>query len=159
VGFGWGLLVLFLDMGKGALAVATGWWLTGSVYLQLAAGIVVVLGHSFPVFLKFRGGKGGATCIGVLAYVMPWGIPLYPAFFGLSLLITRYPTLSYSIAFLCYPFLAAFVYHSVVYIIFSVVLLLIPFIRYIPRIVEMKQKSGAGGWKHVAVRRNLKDRL
>lgn len=159
VGFWWGMLVLILDMSKGALAVAVTWWLTGSIYLQLAAGIAVVLGHSFPVFLKFRGGKGGATCIGVLAYIMPWGIPIYPAIFGLFLLITRYPTLSYSIAFLCFPILAAFVYHSTAYIIFSLLLLVIPVVRYIPRISEMKKGAGTSGWRHVAMRKNLKDRL
>ena len=159
VGFWWGMLVLLLDMGKGALGVAAGWLLTGSDYLQLAAGIAVVLGHSFPVFLKFKGGKGGATCIGVLSYVMPWGVPIYGAFFGLSLLITRFPTLSYSLAFLSFPFVAAFIYHSAAYVIFTIVLLIIPGFRYIPRIIEMRKKSGSGGWKHVALRRNLKDRL
>jgi len=158
VGFWWGMLALLLDIGKGALAVAVGWWLTGSDYLQLAAGVVVILGHSFPVFLKFKGGKGGATCIGVLVYVMPWGVPVYAAVFGLSLLITRFPTLSYSLAFLCFPFLAAFVYNSIAYVVFSLVLLLIPLVRYIPRVRQMHSKGG-GSWKRVAMRRNLKDRL
>ena len=159
VGFWWGMITLILDMSKGAAAVAVAWQLTHLDYVQLAGGVAGVLGHSFPVFLKFKGGKGGATCIGVLAYVMPWGIPIYPAIFGLSLLITRFPTLSYSIAFLCFPILAALVYHSVVYIVFSLVLLLIPVLRYLPRITEMKKGAGSSGWKHVAVRRNLKDRL
>jgi acyl phosphate:glycerol-3-phosphate acyltransferase len=160
VGFWWGMLVLFLDIGKGALAVAVTWWLTGNNYLQLIGGIVAVLGHNFPVFLKFKGGKGGATCIGVLVYVMPWGVPIYPAVFGLALLITRFPTLSYSIAFVSFPFIAAFLYpeHALTYIIFSIVLVLMPAIRYIPRVKEMH--SGAkGDWKHVAMRKNLKDRL
>jgi acyl phosphate:glycerol-3-phosphate acyltransferase len=167
VGFWWGMLVLFMDIGKGALATAVGWQLVKLVdvqlatYLQLAAGVVAVLGHNFPVFLKFKGGKGGATCIGVLVYVMPWGIPIYAGVFGLLLLITRFPTLSYSAAFLCFPFIAAFLYrgHMAAYIVFSVVLLLLPLMRYIPRIKEMRQGAGGGGWKHVAIRRSLKDRL
>jgi acyl phosphate:glycerol-3-phosphate acyltransferase len=160
VGFWWGMLVLLLDISKGAAAVAVAWQLGNhSDYVQLAGGAAAVLGHSFPVFLKFKGGKGGATCIGVLAYVMPWGIPIYPAIFGLSLLITRFPTLSYSVAFLCFPFLAAFVYHSVAYIVFSILLLVIPVLRYLPRVTEMKQGAGSGGWKRVAMRRNLKDRF
>lgn len=164
VGFWWGLLVLFLDIGKGALAVAVAWQLVKiadiqlAAYIQLAAGVVAVLGHSFPVFLKFKGGRGGASCIGILVYVMPWGIPAYVVLFGLFLLITRFPTLSYSLAFLCFPFLAAFLYHSVPCIIFSVVLLLIPVVRYIPRVREMRNKAG-GNLKHVAMRKSLKDRL
>jgi acyl phosphate:glycerol-3-phosphate acyltransferase len=160
VGFWWGMLALLLDISKGAAAVAVAWQLGNhSDYVQLAGGAAAVLGHSFPVFLKFKGGKGGATCIGVLAYVMPWGVPIYPAIFGLSLLITRFPTLSYSVAFLCFPFLAAFVYHSVAYIVFSILLLVIPVLRYLPRVTEMKQGAGSGGWKRVAMRRNLKDRF
>jgi glycerol-3-phosphate acyltransferase PlsY len=161
VGFWWGMLVLLLDAGKGALAVAVGWQLTHMGYLQLAAGFVAVLGHSFPVFLGFKGGKGGATCIGVLIYIMPWGGPILLALFGLILLITRFPTLSYSIALLGFPVIAALLYrdHNPAYIIYSLILLLIPFVRYIPRIAEMKKGAGGGGWKHVALRRNLKDRL
>jgi acyl phosphate:glycerol-3-phosphate acyltransferase len=160
VGFWWGMLVLGLDIGKGALAVAAAWQLTHSDYIQMAAGLAAVLGHNFPVFLKFKGGKGGASCIGILVYLMPWGIPIYPALFGLVMLITRFPTLSYSLAFLSFPFIAAFLYpdHSPAYIIFSIILLLIPLVRYIPRIKEMRNRSG-GSWKHVAMRKNLKDRL
>jgi acyl phosphate:glycerol-3-phosphate acyltransferase len=158
VGFWWGMLVLFLDISKGALAVAVTWRLTGSSNIQLAGGVAAVLGHSFPVFLKFKGGKGGATCIGILAYLMPWGIPVYPAFFGLVLAATRFPTLSYSVAFLCFPVLAALIYHSVPLIVFSLLLLIIPGLRYISRIKEMHSVAG-GSWKHVALRKNLKDRL
>jgi glycerol-3-phosphate acyltransferase PlsY len=159
VGFWWGMLVLFLDIGKGMLAVAVTWQLTHTDYMQLIGGAVAVLGHSFPVYLKFKGGKGGATCIGVLAYIMPWGILIYPAVFGLILLFTKFPTLSYSAAFLSFPFLAAFIYHSVPYIIFSIGIILLPGIRYVPRIFEMRQGAGGGGWKHVLMRKGLKDRL
>jgi acyl phosphate:glycerol-3-phosphate acyltransferase len=158
VGFWWGMLVLLMDIGKGALAVAVTWWLTGSSNFQLAGGVAAVVGHNFPVFLKFKGGKGGATCIGILAYLMPWGIPIYTALFGLILVITRFPTLSYSLAFLCFPVLGVVVYSSVPLVVFSLLLLAIPVLRYIPRMKEMH--GGAGGsWKHVALRRNLKDRL
>lgn len=159
VGFWWGMLALFMDISKGVLAVAVTWQLTHSDYWQLAAGIVAVLGHNFPIYLKFKGGKGGASCIGILVYIMPWGLPIYPALFGLSLLITRFPTLSYSIAFLCFPIMAAFIYHSAAYIVFSLVIIIIPGIRYIPRIFEMRRGSGSGGWKHVVMRKGLKDRL
>ena len=116
-----------------------------------------MVGHAYTVFLKFRGGRGGATCIGILVYLMPWGLPFYAAIFGLSLLLTRYPTLSYSLAFLCFPFVAWLKYHSVEFIVFSIGILLIPGIKYIPRIKEMR--SSGGSWRHVFLRRNLKDRL
>jgi glycerol-3-phosphate acyltransferase PlsY len=88
---------------------------------------------------------------------MPWGIPFYAATFGLILLLTRYPTLSYSLAFLCFPFVAWLKYHSVEFIIFSIGILLLPGIKYIPRIKEMHTRGGS--WRHVFLRKGLKDRL
>jgi len=157
VGFVEGLLVLVVDIGKGAAAIALARFLGVPEVFQLLAGVAVVLGHSFPIFLKFRGGKGGATCIGVLIFLMPWGIPFYAAIFGLTLLITRFPTLSYSVAFLCFPFVAWFSYHRWEFIVFSLGLMLFPFLRYIPRIKEMRAKGGS--WQHVVRRKGIKDRL
>jgi len=157
VGFVEGMLVLAADIGKGAGAVALARWLGVPLVAQLFAGAAVVIGHGFPVFLKFRGGRGGATCIGIFAYLMPWGIPFYAAIFGISLLLTRYPTLSYSMAFLCFPFVAWLKYHSVELIAFSIGILLLPAIKYIPRIKEMRATGGS--WRHVFLRKGFKDRL
>jgi len=157
VGFAEGILVLAVDIGKGAAAVALARWLGVPLMAELFAGVAAVIGHSFPVWLKFRGGRGGATIIGILIFLMPWGIPFYAAIFGLALLITRYPTLSYSVAFLCFPFVAWLIYHSGALVIFSIGILLLPVIKYIPRIKEMR--STGGSWRHVLLRRNLKDRL
>ena len=157
VGFIEGLIVLAADIGKGAAAVALARWLGAPLVAQFLAGAAVVTGHAFTVFLKFKGGRGGATCIGVLIYLIPWGIPFYAAIFGLSLLLTHYPTLSYSIAFITFPFIAWLKYGSWELVIFSIGILLIPALKYIPRLREMRDK--AGSWKHVFLRRNLKDRL
>ena len=157
IGFVEGLLVLAVDIGKGAAAVALARWLGVPSMAEFFAGVAVVVGHGFPVFLKFRGGRGGATLIGVFAFLMPWGIPIYLAIFGLGLLLTRYPTLSYAVAFLCYPFVAWLIYHSGAFIAFSTGMLLLPGIKYIPRVIEMR--ASGGSWRHVLRRRNLKDRL
>ena len=157
VGFAEGILVLAIDIGKGAAAVALARWLGTPMVAQLLAGASAIIGHSFPVFLKFHGGTGGATCIGILVFLMPWGIPVYLAIFGIGLLLTRYPTLSYSVAFLCFPFVAWLVYHKWELAIFSVGLLLLLGMRYIPRIKEMRAKGGS--WGHVLLRKGLKDRL
>ncbi|HET7313711.1 glycerol-3-phosphate 1-O-acyltransferase PlsY [Salinisphaera sp.] len=71
-GRGYGLAVLIFDMVKGAVAA-------GLVPILLhtygpwpfVCGIVAILGHVYPVFYGFRGGKGAATCIGVLAVLLP----------------------------------------------------------------------------------------
>ncbi len=157
VGFVEGLTVLAADIGKGVAAVALARWLGVPLYAQLLAAAAIVIGHAFTVFLKFRGGRGGATCIGVLVYLMPWGIPFYAGIFGLSLLLTHYPTLSYSLAFLCFPFVAWLKYHSVEFIIFSIAILLLPALKYIPRIRQMR--AAGGSWRHVLLRKSFKDRL
>lgn len=157
IGFVEGLLVLAVDIGKGAAAIALARWLGAPVIAQLFAGAAAVLGHGFTLFLKFHGGRGGATCIGILAYLLPWGIPFYTAIFGIILLLTRYPTLSYSLAFLAFPFTAWLKYHSPELIAFSIGLLLLPAIKYYPRLKKMRAKGGS--WRHVLLRKNLKDRL
>jgi len=157
VGFAEGLLVLAVDIGKGAGAVALARWLGVPFVVELLAAAAAVIGHGFPVWLKFRGGRGGATCIGILAFLMPWSIPVYLAIFGIVLLLTRYPTLSYSVAFLGFPFIAWLIYYRWELIVFSVGILLLPGIKYVPRIKEMRTKGGS--WRHVFLRKNLKDRL
>ncbi len=157
VGFWYGIIVLVADIGKGALAVILARLIGAPLLGQMLAGVVSVLGHSFTIFLKFRGGKGGATCIGVLLAFMPWGAPFYLAVFGLTMLLTHFPTLSYSLAFAAFFGVAIFLYHSWQFLAFSIALLLIPVIRYIPRVFEMKTKGGS--WGHVVVRKSLKDRL
>jgi glycerol-3-phosphate acyltransferase PlsY len=157
VGFGWGLLVLAVDIGKGAAGVALAEYLGVGLTVQMLAGVAVVLGHGFPVFLKFHGGKGGASCIGILVYFMPWGAPIYLGFFLLFLLISRFPTLSYSLAFLSFPFIGWLINDSWELAVFSLGILILPLLKYIPRIMEMRRT--AGNWKHVVYRKNLKDRL
>jgi glycerol-3-phosphate acyltransferase PlsY len=151
-----GILVLAVDIGKGVAAVALAHWLAPGV-VEFFAGATAVLGHSFPLWLNFRGGKGGATLIGVFIFLMPWGIPIGLAFFLILLLLTHFPTLSYSIALLCFPFIAWLIYDNTDYVIFSSIMLLIPLIRYIPRIKEMRAKGGS--WGRVIKRRDLKDRF
>ncbi len=68
LGVGPALTVLALDIGKGVLAVWIGRWIgPDPIWLSIAAGIAVILGHNWPVFFGFRGGKGIATTIGVVA--------------------------------------------------------------------------------------------
>ena len=152
-----GLLVLALDIGKGSLAVFVARSLGIPFLVELGAGGAAVLGHAFPVYLRFRGGKGGAPCIGVLGFLMPWGIPFYLGMFLLGLLVTRYPTVSYSAAFLCVPFIAWFVYHSGTLVAFSLLLIVIPLVKYIPRVKEMY--ASAGGVRRLVFRRGFGDRL
>jgi glycerol-3-phosphate acyltransferase PlsY len=152
-----GLIVLAADIGKGVAAVGFAQLMGAPTIAMFLAGTAAVLGHSFPVWLGFRGGKGGAPLVGVFIYLMPWGILIGLSIFGLLLFFTRFPTLSYSLALLSFPFIAWLINGRGDYVIYSCLMLLIPLLLYIPRIKEMRAKSG--NWKHFAVRKNLKDRF
>ncbi len=64
------LATLLLDAGKGAAAVLLAWWSAGPK-AALVAGVCAVLGHLYPVWLRFRGGKGVATALGTLLALSP----------------------------------------------------------------------------------------
>jgi len=76
-GFVPGVLTLLLDAAKGALAVLlAAWGSEGDTRWMMLAGLGALVGHCFPVWLKFKGGKGVATAAGVFLVVCP------PAFLG-----------------------------------------------------------------------------
>lgn len=73
VGKKWGILVLFLDALKGWVACKLPIYLYGNIFSvekQLVFAICAILGHTFPVWLKFKGGKGVATSLGVFLAVV-----------------------------------------------------------------------------------------
>ena len=66
-----GALAFFLDFLKGALAVYLGYWLGGNPLVVILMGIAAIFGHMFSIFIGFKGGKGAATGLGVLAGIAP----------------------------------------------------------------------------------------
>ncbi|MBU0671742.1 MAG: glycerol-3-phosphate 1-O-acyltransferase PlsY [Candidatus Margulisbacteria bacterium] len=89
-----GSLVFLLDLLKGALPVLLAKQLTANPWLVILVGIATVLGHTYPIFLKFKGGRGAATGFGFLLAVAP------DIFIGalilviLIILLTRYVSLA-----------------------------------------------------------------
>lgn len=67
LGTRWFVLTMFLDAVKGYVPTMAAWYLFHSHDMQVAAGIAAVLGHTFPVYIGFRGGRGVATAFGVYA--------------------------------------------------------------------------------------------
>lgn len=102
---GWkiALLVFILDVAKGAGAVLLARLYSGEPSIYLLAGFAVILGHSFPVFLGFRGGKGAATGLGVLFALAGPVTFLVLLVFVLSLALTRYVSLGSILAALSIP--------------------------------------------------------
>lgn len=88
--------VVLIDFGKGALAAALalmlpGWQLPqGLLETQLACVLAATLGHVYPVFHGFRGGKGAGTLVGGLLVVAPWTVPVLFAVWLAVLIATGY---------------------------------------------------------------------
>ena len=80
-----GLIVFLLDVFKGVIAVMIGRYLEPSLG-QYFAGVFVIMGHNWPVALKFKGGKGIATSIGVMLPINPL-VALICVFVGVTLIV------------------------------------------------------------------------
>lgn len=101
-------LTMLLDTGKGAIAVGLAYWLADDPNAGLAAGFWAVMGHNFPVWLKFHGGKGVATTLGVmLATAWPVGLAAILTWLTVAF-ITRYSSLAAIVAGATAPFFAWF---------------------------------------------------
>lgn len=68
----WGAVLIFLvDAGKGAVAVLLPAWVGAADWSIYLSAVSVVIGHNWPVFLRFRGGKGAATILGISLVILP----------------------------------------------------------------------------------------
>ncbi len=89
-----GLLVAALDMTKGALSVWLAARLSAGTAWPAMAGVAAILGHIYPVWLRFRGGKGVATACGVFSLLTPLAIPPVLAIFTAVVWTTKYVSLA-----------------------------------------------------------------
>lgn len=152
------VLVLMVDMAKGVGAILLSRWLGLPIIWQLVAGFASIVGHRFPVFLQFSGGKGGAPALAILVYLMPLATPFFVVVAVIALIITRNYVFCYSVALVTFPFSAWLIYGSQPLMFFSIVVLVFLGINYIPRLKEMHTKAD-GRWHRVIKRSSVKQRL
>ena len=116
------LAVLFIDVIKGFIAVQfvpqlnINRYLTGSEInmeiLSIVCGCAAVLGHVYPLYYKFKGGKGAGTMVGVLLALFPAGLAICLLFWGVSLILTGYVGFSTIIAGIILPISTAFYFEG-----------------------------------------------
>ena len=148
------VLTLLCDCLKGVVAVLIA-VIAGNIAKNLdkallvqLAGIFVVLGHTFPIFFKFKGGKGVATSLGVIL-IVNWKIGLICLVFALLLMaLTRFVSLGSVAAALLFPVLTIFIHTNYIvsgnYIIFGIILALFVIYNHrtnINRLLEGKENK------------------
>lgn len=84
------VVALCLDAAKGTLAVLVAQRLPGGPLTLVAAGLAAILGHIYPVWLGFRGGKGVATAAGVFVVLAPMAVAIAGMAFALAVWLTRH---------------------------------------------------------------------
>ncbi|WP_339273267.1 glycerol-3-phosphate 1-O-acyltransferase PlsY [Paenibacillus sp. FSL W8-0426] len=158
LGKGPAILVLLLDVVKGIVAVWLGIWLgNGSEWTPAFAGIAAIAGHNWPLYFRFRGGKGIATAIGVLA-TLAFPPALCAGIIAiLSIVFTRYVSLGSLIFVALTPiFILVFPGYSITMFWGSLIICLFAFWRHRTNIVKLAKgqenklgSKNAGGGKRV----------
>ena len=98
-----GILVAALDVTKGALSVSLAHYVSGQEAAPAAAGLAAIVGHIYPMWLRFRGGKGVATACGVFSVLTPAAMVPALALFALTVWVTKYISLGSVLATMVLP--------------------------------------------------------
>ena len=160
LGKGAGIPVLFMDILKGWISVKYVFLIENFSLLnpelffenQLAFGIAAVIGHLFPVYTGFRGGKGIATMLGLLIGLAPYAALFSLGVFIFVLFVSKYVSLSSMIASIAFPFFVMLVLNSTntslnLFAIFVPILSLITHQKNIERLIRREETKVRFGKK------------
>ena len=110
-----GWIVLIIDVAKGLLAAIlpllfeTDYSENQLLFFQLSTSFVCIIGHVYPVFAQFRGGKGVATSLGIIIGLNPFSAGISLLIFLIVFLASRYVSLGAIITSIAYPFISYFI--------------------------------------------------
>ena len=125
-----GIIVFAADSIKGQAGVLLGLFLVGTPLAAVVGGLMAIVGHSFSFFLRFRGGKGVATSLGVLPMLMG-NVTLLVFLLWLAIVCaTRYVSLGSVVAGFLVPILAVLFAYPLEYIVFTVIAAILVIVRH-----------------------------
>jgi glycerol-3-phosphate acyltransferase PlsY len=144
-----GLVVLLIDMLKGWLAVGMIYFSgyeSGSaqrILLEVTMAVAAILGHIFPIYAGFKGGKGVATTMGIIIGISPLIALLCAVIFALVLIVSHYVSLASILSVLSFPFWMMSVYkeHYIVLTIFSLLLPMMVIIMHRKNIIRLLKRQ------------------
>jgi glycerol-3-phosphate acyltransferase PlsY len=123
IGIWEGIVVGVADVAKGAVAILIAQVLGVSEFWWLGSGFTALLGHNFPVFLGFKGGKGSVTAIGIFLLLVPKEMGLALGIMALTILVTRNLVFALGIGFAFVPLFIWLFSESSVLIFFSLAII------------------------------------
>lgn len=125
-----GIIVFLADSLKGQAGVLLGLSLVGTPLAAVIGGLLAIIGHSFSLFLRFHGGKGVATSLGVLTMLMGNVTLIVFVLWFTIVYMTRYVSLGSVVAGVLTPILAALFAYPMEYIVFTVIAALLVIVRH-----------------------------
>ena len=131
------------DLLKGFIACLIGYYMVGGELGVMAAGIAAIIGHNWPVYFKFKGGKGVLTSLAVVLS-MDWRVALLVlGFFIIVTAATRYVSLGSILGAMIFPFASLLpIFHkSAVFVAFAAVLSLMVIVRHRSNIVRILNRT------------------
>ncbi len=123
-------LVMLADMLKGIIAVALVNYLYADSLLNVVTALGAILGHSYSLFLGLKGGKGVATGLGILVFLMPDSSLICFGIWLVIVLLTRYVSLGSMVAGCSTPFLAWYLGYHTSYIVLCVLAAMFVVLRH-----------------------------
>lgn len=132
-----GIAVFIADSIKGQAGVAMGLLLAGTPLAAVLGGLFAIIGHSFSLFLRFHGGKGVATSLGVLTMLMGNVTLIVFAVWFAIVYLTRYVSLGSIVAGFLTPILAALFGYPMEYVLFTVIAAILVIVRHRENIVRL----------------------
>ena len=136
---GWklGVLVLLLDVLKGAIFVYIAKLINlDDIYLVLVS-LAPILGHSYSIYLKFKGGKAVATSLGVFTVLVPKVILVLLVIFLITVFLTQYVSVASITVALLLPIFTFILYNNIIYTIFSLIIGLLVVYKHKSNIINL----------------------
>ena len=134
-----GILTLILDISKGAIPVALSLFMKANLLENITGisnldfimiGIFAIVGHSFSIFMKFKGGKAVATTVGVFIVLVPKALLLAAAVFFVIFALTRYVSVSSITAAISLPIFIFFLYGDIPYTVFGGIITILIIVKH-----------------------------
>ena len=133
-----GVAAFLGDALKGVIAVVLGRLIAGEDG-QIFAGLFVVIGHNWPVFLNFKGGKGIATTIGVMTAINPYIVAAIIPIGIVVIIITKYVSLASIMGMIIFPIIMLFTHQNIKLVLFSFILSIMALYRHSTNIKKLME--------------------